>query len=470
MSTCLDEAGARCGRIDAGRFSEGLPFERADSLEDEGQVALDRFEMNSRPARMFETQPMAATQVMPGVFSNGTSAMYKVPLLDSKGNTDYSNQIDVELINMDRLSPVRDAEVSYEDVIKTAASTTVFVGGVKDKSGWSGSGFVVDPRDLPFKTNHYSKGAQFILTNYHVAGDADKLWVVLQDGTELWAEVAETLDGVQMKDEIDDFCLIVIDPGRKLPMARIGGSDDIEQGDEVLVAGYPKGLPALSITRGIISNPEAETGYVAPGLQTDAAINPGNSGGPMFDVKTGKVVGINTYGFRYTDNMGFAQPIDVILGDMSEIGWVGKVFRGYTGVGLSPFPLRDRKPAGFTRANGFSDETGAIVKYVDPDSTAALAGIMEGDVVTSIDVAISGRVIGSYDINFYSWYQIGLMDRMIFDQRPNMEIIYHVYRPKAGGGYEEEKPITVVVDELTIEKYELIRSKLRQEMKKDEAA
>ena len=62
------------------------------------------------------------------------------------------------------------------------------------------------------------------------------------------------------------------------------------------------------MTLGIVSNNERtfypehmsidefETGDFSNWIQMDTPINPGNSGGPLVDLKTGKVVGINTRG------------------------------------------------------------------------------------------------------------------------------------------------------------------------------
>lgn len=440
-------------RIRSDRFFDTLPFEKVGPEE---HVVTDRYDARQN----FYVLRNDALRMSAGPIAEQIAQVMKVPLLDADGKTDYMRQVDVEFINTARFAPMRGESVAYEDVVKRAVSTTVFIGAQKGEDGWSGSGVVVEPSDLPLDLGHYADGVQFVLTNHHVAGDADRMWIVLPNGTETWGEVAVTSDGHPIKDELDDFALVAINPPRRLPTARIGDSSDMERGDEVLVAGYPKGMGTMSITKGIITGPMAETSYLLPGLQTDAAINPGNSGGPMFDVKSGRIVGINTYVFTNSQNIGFAQPIDDLIADMALIGWTGRVIRGYTGVGLSQFPLRDRATVGFLKELGFEDDTGAVVTYVDPNSPTVLTGIEGGDIVTSIDYVINGVRVGSFDINYYNIYQIGLMDRIIAGMQPGATAVYHVYRPKAGGGFEPERLIAVDVDELTVEKFRELRSNL----------
>lgn len=442
-----------CRRIGSNRFFDVLPFEKVGPEE---YVGADRYETRQN----FDVRRNGVVRMPTGPIAEQIAQIMKVPLLDADGRTDYRRQVDVEFINAVHFAPMRSECVAYEDVVKRAVSTTVFIGVQQGESGWSGSGVVIEPSDLPLDLGHYADGVQFVLTNHHVAGDADRMWIVLPDGTEVWGEVAVTSNGDPIKDELDDFALVAINPPHRLPTARVGDSSDMKYGDEVLVAGYPKGMGTMSITKGIITGPIAETSYLLPGLQTDAAINPGNSGGPMFDVGSGRVVGINTYGLLNSQNMGFAQPIDELTGDMGLIGWIGRVIRGYTGVGLSQFPLRDRAAVGFLKELGFADDTGAVVKYVDPNSAATLAGIEEGDIVTSIDYVMNGFRIGRFDINYYNRYQLGLMDRIIAGMQPGTTAVYHVYRPKPGGGFEAEQLIEVYVDELTAEKLGELRSNL----------
>jgi serine protease Do len=78
-------------------------------------------------------------------------------------------------------------------------------------------------------------------------------------------------------------------------VARLGNSDLVETGDQVIIVGAPYGI-GHSLSVGHISGrhaPNTVYGSLAKAefLQTDAAINTGNSGGPMFSM-SGEVIGI----------------------------------------------------------------------------------------------------------------------------------------------------------------------------------
>jgi serine protease Do len=127
----------------------------------------------------------------------------------------------------------------------------------------------------------------YILTNNHVAGDADRLSVKLHDGSTHKAKLIG-------KDETTDIAVIKID-GKDLPTAEFGDSDELEAGDWVMALGAPFGL-SDTLTVGVVSATKRGGVNLARYenfIQTDAAINPGNSGGPLINLD-GKVVGINT--------------------------------------------------------------------------------------------------------------------------------------------------------------------------------
>ena len=80
-----------------------------------------------------------------------------------------------------------------------------------------------------------------------------------------------------------------------VPLATDGlmRSDDVELGEDVLVAGYPYGAvltDSINITKGIVSANRGLGGNTGQ-FQIDAAVQPGNSGGPIYDIK-GNIVGV----------------------------------------------------------------------------------------------------------------------------------------------------------------------------------
>ncbi|MEJ2469077.1 MAG: trypsin-like peptidase domain-containing protein, partial [Campylobacterales bacterium] len=119
-----------------------------------------------------------------------------------------------------------------------------------------------------------------IVTNAHIVYRASE--IMISSGNENM--LPATLIGM---DPISDLAVIKPDvPGIKLPKARLGHSDTLAIGEEVLAVGYPFGI-GKSATRGIISAvervvPLSPFSWMTPYLQKDAAISPGNYGGPLF--------------------------------------------------------------------------------------------------------------------------------------------------------------------------------------------
>ncbi|MGH9760687.1 MAG: trypsin-like peptidase domain-containing protein, partial [Blastocatellia bacterium] len=272
--------------------------------------------------------------------------------------------------------------VVYISVTETVQSQSVFpsfpgFGGPMEqsprKASASGSGVIVRPDG-------------FILTNNHVVGKADKIKVTLADGRTFNAEKVGT-------DPATDLAVIKINAS-SLPIAILGDSEKIEQGDWVLAIGSPFGFQQ-TLTAGIVSATGRslqgpDTSQLDRYIQTDASINPGNSGGPLVDMQ-GEVIGINTLIYSpstpLTGNsqggnigIGFAIPSDLARRIYEQLASSGKVTRGYLGVWVKDL---DEPTA---KALHVDPHGGVLVSDVtSKDSPAAKAGLMSGDVVTAID-------------------------------------------------------------------------------------
>lgn len=368
----------------------------------------------------------------------------------------YGGVMDVELRGkifetqrLTSIAPLHDAH----DAIKKIASSVVFIRGYKGSKSWSGSGAVVSRNDLAKRgidVSRFPAGAQFVITNDHVEGDADGLYVTLPDGTEVVAKPALSSHGTKFEDKIGDIALLVINPGSKIPTAQIGKSSDLKIGQKVYVAGHPYGLPKLSVSGGLVSQPEQWVDYPIPGIQTDAPINPGNSGGPLFNAR-GEVVGLNTYGFD-ADGLGFAVPIDVQLSILAQISQHGKMVRGKIPVSFKPVTLRERIKLGFTKEKGFPDATGALLKGVESFSEAWIAGLRKGDIVTSIDVIdAKGKVVRSYDVNMHNSFLSGRLKGFIQGLTPDTRIVLNAYHRDGMGKnlkWSELNKIAITVGEM----------------------
>jgi serine protease Do len=223
-----------------------------------------------------------------------------------------------------------------------------------------GSGFLLD-----------NEG--YIVTNNHVVEDADQIKVRLSDESEYDA----TIIG---RDPKTDLALIKIDaPSKDLKPLELGDSDTIPVGSWVVAIGSPFGLEQ-TVTAGIVS---AKGRIIGSGpyddfIQTDASINPGNSGGPLLNLK-GEVVGINTAIVASGQGIGFAIPINMAGGIISQLKDSGEVSRGWLGVGI-----QDLTPE-LAEYYAIKEKEGVLVTQTYEGDPADKAGIKEGDVIVAVD-------------------------------------------------------------------------------------
>ena len=221
-----------------------------------------------------------------------------------------------------------------------------------------------------------SSGSGFILTedgyivsNYHVVEDATTLTVTTHSGEKYTAKTIGY-------DDTNDLALLKVE-ATGLNTAKLGSSNDLIVGDQVVAIGNPLGELSATLTVGYVSGKDrtvTTTGSVINMIQTDAAINPGNSGGPLFNMK-GEVVGITTAKYSGTtssgasiEGIGFAIPIDDVTGKLNEIRDNGYVSSPYMGISV------DDRYAGM----------GAFVVSVEPDGGAAAAGVRPGDLIVGL--------------------------------------------------------------------------------------
>ncbi len=221
------------------------------------------------------------------------------------------------------------------------------------------------------------RGTGVVITNSHVAGDADEIRVVLSDRREFPAKLVG-------KDERSDLAVLqLLGVNETLPALELSESDTLEVGDLVLAIGNPFGV-GQTVTSGIVSALARTTVGVTDFrsfIQTDAAINPGNSGGALI-TSDGRLVGINTA--IYSGNggsigIGFAIPANMVSSVLSSILKEGRAVRAWLGASGKSITADLAKSLSLPRPSG------VVVDRVIAGSPASKAGLAVGDIVRTVN-------------------------------------------------------------------------------------
>ena len=198
-----------------------------------------------------------------------------------------------------------------------------------------------------------------------------------------------------------DVTLTALD-GRTLAAQVVGRDPGL---DIAVLRAEVTGVPAADIHDGDLrighlvlalgAGPRASAGIVSaldirggrqPGageiLAVDLTLYPGFSGGPLIDV-LGRVVGITTSGV--SRHLQCAVRAAAVTRLAEHVVRGGKIPRAYLGVGTQPVVLPDH----LRERLSLAQRTAVIVVNVTPDSPAATAGLIIGDVI----VAIAGHAI-----------------------------------------------------------------------------
>jgi serine protease Do len=238
-----------------------------------------------------------------------------------------------------------------------------------------GSGFILSPDGL-------------VMTNAHVVEGADEVMVTLTDRREFKARIVGS-------DKRTDVAVVKIE-ATGLPAMKIGDANKLRVGEWVMAIGSPFGLEN-TVTAGIVSAKQRDTGDYLPFIQTDVAINPGNSGGPLLNMR-GEVVGINSQIYSRSGGfmgISFSIPIDEAMRVADQLRTNGRVIRGRIGVTIAPVTKE------VAEAIGLGKPMGALVQGVEAGGPAEKAGIEAGDIIVKVDgktVEKSGdlpRIIGA---------------------------------------------------------------------------
>ncbi|HEV7236005.1 MAG TPA: trypsin-like peptidase domain-containing protein [Ktedonobacteraceae bacterium] len=273
-----------------------------------------------------------------------------------------------------------------EAVITKVRPTVVQINVTLANGAAIGSGVIIDKRG-------------YIVTNNHVVDGAQKVDVVLFDGTKLSAQVVGT-------DPADDLAVIKINPpSSNLAVANLADSSKLQVGQDVLAVGNPLGI-TQTVTNGIVSalNRSVSEGNgvtIPSAIQTDAPINPGNSGGALVDMQ-GNLVGIPTLAAidpqfnTPASGVGFAIPsnrVSFIVPQIIASGHVTHTGRAALGVRVTSVD------ANLAAQDNLSVDHGVLIVDVVANGAAAQAHLQAGDVIVQIgneqvtDVSSLGDVL-----------------------------------------------------------------------------
>lgn len=212
----------------------------------------------------------------------------------------------------------------------------------------------------------------FIMTNAHVVEGADEVMVTLTDKREFKARIVGA-------DKRTDVAVVKIQASG-LPAVKVGDVSRLRVGEWVMAIGSPFGLEN-TVTAGIVSAKQRDTGDYLPFIQTDVAINPGNSGGPLINMR-GEVVGINSQIYSRSGGfmgISFAIPMDEAMRVSEQLRSTGRVSRGRIGVQIAQVSKEVAESIGLGKAQG------VLVQGVEEGAPAEKAGVEAGDIITRFD-------------------------------------------------------------------------------------
>lgn len=314
------------------------------------------------PVKAAETMLSHSQQALPSLAPMLAKVMPSVVSISVEGSTTVNNSRMPPQFQdfFGKRSPFCQEDSPFQDSPFCQRSSP----SMKEKFKGLGSGVVINA----------NKG--YIVTNYHLVENANKIQVQLDDGRQYNAEVVG-------KDPRTDIALLQLKNFKNLTAAKMADSDELRVGDYVVAIGNPYGLGETA-TSGIVSalgrsglNRENYENFI----QTDAAINRGNSGGALVNLN-GELVGMNTAILTPDGGnigIGFAIPSNMLKDLTNQMAKGGEVKRSELGI------VGAELNAELAKEMNLNVQKGALVTQVLPKSAAEKAGIKVGDTIVKIN-------------------------------------------------------------------------------------
>jgi len=276
-------------------------------------------------------------------------------------------------------SIVKEAMPSVVSITNTGVEEVLSMFGTRQYESTSvGSGIIIGENDEEL----------LIATNNHVVDGANELSVCFDDDKD--KVVSGRIKGTDASNDLAIIAIRLSDLNDEIKgsykIAKIGSSDDLEVGDQVVAIGNALGY-GQSVTTGIVSALDREVtidNFTAKLIQTDAAINPGNSGGALLNMK-GELVGINSSKFAATkvEGIGYAIPIDTAEPILENLmsrqtrDVVDEKDQGFLGISCQNVTEEISSMYDMPR--------GIYVVDVQSGSGAEKAGLKKGDIITELE-------------------------------------------------------------------------------------
>ena len=278
------------------------------------------------------------------------------------------------------------AEACMPSVVAITAESVqtvqgMWLGSYQYKAESAGSGIIIGSNDDEL----------LICTNEHVVSNASDLTVTFADGTSLASHLKGTDPANDLAVTAVSFADIPQETMDQIRIARIGDSDSMRVGEQVVAIGNALGY-GQSVTTGIVSAKDrslladdtTDTNSYQHLIQTDAAINPGNSGGALMNMR-GEVIGINSAkaAAASSEGMGYAIPVSLAMPILEDLMTQKTRVRlssdqaGYMGISGQSVSREATLFYGIPR--------GVYVTVVEEGSPAYNAGLEEGDIIMSFD-------------------------------------------------------------------------------------